>query len=44
MEHASDPVKRIAAIDEALAARYPETTALRFTSPWTLLVAAVLTH
>lgn len=34
--------ERIRKIDEILSGLYPETTALHFTSPWTLLVAAVL--
>ncbi len=37
-----DDRERAAEIDRVLRARYPETTALRFRDPFTLLVAAIL--
>lgn len=37
-----DERKRVRAIDQLLRARFPETPALRFTDPFTLLVSAIL--
>ncbi|TLN12773.1 endonuclease III [bacterium] len=37
-----DDAERALKIDSILAARYPASTALEFTSPWSLLVSAIL--